>query len=74
MSPLNPGFRAHPGKGMGVAAGNFDVGGKMDLFVPNDKLMNSFFRSRGGGLFRKSGFDANVALREDGSLHLWHGS
>ncbi len=62
------GFRAHPGKGMGVAAGDFDVGGKMDLIVPNDKLMNSFFRSRGGGRFQEAGFDANVALREDGTF------
>jgi enediyne biosynthesis protein E4 len=62
------GFRAHPGKGMGVAAGNFDAGGKMDLIVPNDKLMNSFFRSRGGGHFQEAGFDANIALREDGTF------
>ena len=62
------GFRAHPGKGMGVAAGNFDVGGKMDLIVPNDKLMNWFFRSRGGDRFQEAGFEANVALREDGTF------
>ncbi len=62
------GLRAHPGKGMGVAAGDFDAGGKMDLIVPNDKLMNSFFRSRGGGRFQEAGFDANVALREDGTF------
>ena len=61
------GLRAHPGKGMGVAAGDFDVGGKMDLIVPNDKLMNWFFRSRGGH-FQEAGFDANVALREDGTF------
>ena len=62
------GLRAHPGKGMGVAAGNFEVGGKMDLIVPNDKLMNSFFRNRGGGHFQEAGFEANVALREDGTF------
>jgi hypothetical protein len=62
------GFRGHPGKGMGVAVGNFDTGGKMDLIVPNDKLMNSFFRSCGGGRFQEAGFDANVALREDGTF------
>ena len=63
---VEAGFRAHPGKGMGVAAGNFDIGGEMDLMVPNDKLMNSFFRSKGGGKFEEDAFDANVALREDG--------
>ena len=38
----------------------------MDLIVPNDKLMNSFFRSKGGGKFEEAGFEENVALREDG--------
>ena len=28
--------------------------GRMDLFVPNDKLMNSFFRNKGGGKFEES--------------------
>ena len=38
----------------------------MDLIVPNDKLMNSFFRNKGGGKFEEVGFEENVALREDG--------
>jgi len=62
------GFRAHPGKGMGVAAADFDLSGKMDLFIPNDKLMNWFFRNKGGGRFDEIGFDVNVALREDGTF------
>jgi len=61
------GLRAHPGKAMGIAAGNFDFGGKMDLIVSNDKLMNSLFRSKGAGHFDEVAFDANVALREDGT-------
>ena len=65
---VEAGFRAHPGKGMGVAAADFDLSGKMDLFVPNDKLMNWFFRNKGGGRFEEIGFDANVALREDGTF------
>jgi len=62
------GLRAHPGKGMGIAAGDFDVGGKMDLMVTNDKLMNSFFRSKGNGRFDEMAFDVNVALPEDGNF------
>jgi len=61
------GFRAHPGKGMGVAAADSSLSGKMDLVVPNDKLMNWFFRNKGGGKFEEVGFDVNVALREDGT-------
>ena len=71
---VESGFRAHPGKGMGAAAADFELSGKMDLIVPNDKLMNSFFRSKGGGKFEEVGFEANVALREDGSLYFRHGS
>ena len=60
------GFRQHPGKGMGAAAADSDLNGRMDLIVPNDKLMNSFFRNLGNGKFEEVGFETNVALREDG--------
>ena len=64
---VEAGFRAHPGKGMGVAAADSDLSGKMNLVIPNDKLMNSFFRNKGDGKFEEVGFDVNVALREDGA-------
>jgi enediyne biosynthesis protein E4 len=38
----------------------------MDLFVTNDKLMNSFFHNKANGKFEEVAFDENVALREDG--------
>jgi len=60
------GFRQHPGKGMGVAAADSQLNGHMDLIVPNDKLMNSFYRNLGNGKFEEVGFETNVALREDG--------
>ena len=62
------GLRAHPGKGMGIAAADSELSGKMDFMVPNDKLMNSFFRNKGGGRFDEVAFDVNVALREDGTF------
>lgn len=64
---VEAGFRAHPGKGMGAAAADSQLTGRMDLIVPNDKLMNWFFRNEGGGKFEESGFEENVALREDGT-------
>ena len=61
------GFRDHPGKGMGVAAADSDLSGRMDLIVPNDKLMNQFYKNKGRGKFEEVAFDENVALREDGT-------
>ena len=63
---VEAGFRAHPGKGMSVAAADSTLDGRMDLFVTNDKLMNSFFVNKGGGKFEEAAFDENLALREDG--------
>lgn len=63
---VEAGFRAHPGKGMGIAIADSELTGKMDLMIPNDKLMNSFYKNKGGGRFEEVGFDENVALREDG--------
>ena len=64
---VEAGFPSHPGKGMGVAVADSKLSGKMDLIIPNDKLMNWFFRNQGGGKFEEAGFEANVALREDGN-------
>jgi len=63
---VESGLRAHPGKGMGVAIADANLDGKVDMIVPNDKLVNSYFRSKGGGKFDEVAFEANVALREDG--------
>jgi hypothetical protein len=64
---VEAGFRAHRGKGMGIAVADSELSGRMDLMVTNDKLMNSFFRNRGGGKFEEAALDENVALREDGT-------
>ena len=65
---VESGIRAHPGKGMGIAAGDFGPRGKVDLMIPNDKMMNSFFRSKGNGRFDEAAFDVGVALSEDGNF------
>ena len=61
------GLRSHPGKGMAGVIASTNLDGKMDLFVTNDKLLNYFFRDKSGKL-EEAGFDANVALREDGAF------
>jgi hypothetical protein len=62
------GIRAFPGKGMGVAAVDFDLDGRVDFFVTNDKLYNWFFHNKGASKFEEIAFDANVALRENGEF------
>jgi hypothetical protein len=61
------GFRAHPGKGMGIGVADYDLDGRMDLFIANDKMLNSLFHNRGGNKFDEVAFEAGVALREDGT-------
>ena len=60
------GIRAHPGKGMGVAAADTELHNRMDLIVPNDKEINFFFRNKGNVKFVEDAFSANLSLREDG--------
>jgi hypothetical protein len=62
------GVRAHPGKGMGIGVADYDLDGKMDFFVTNDKMYNSLFHNKGDGKFEEVAFDANVALRENAEL------
>ncbi len=63
---VESGLRAHPGKGMGIGVADAQLNGRLDLFIPNDKLVNSYFRSVGKAKFEEMAFEANVALREDG--------
>ena len=60
------GIAAHAGKGMGVAFGDYDGDGRLDVFVANDTVPNFLFRNEGGGRFRECALDAGVAMTGDG--------
>ena len=62
------GIRAHPGKGMGVAIADYDLDGRMDVVVTNDKVYNSLFHNLGKDKFEEVAFDAGVAATENGEL------
>jgi len=57
----------HIGKGMGVAFGDFNRDGWMDVFVANDSVRSFLFENTGKGTFREVGLEYGVALREDGA-------
>ena len=63
---VESGIAAHLGKGMGVAAGDYDGDGRLDIFVANDTLPNFLFRNRGDGTFEESAAKAGVAFNENG--------
>ncbi len=65
---VESGVRAHPGKGMGIGVADYDLDGRMDVFVANDKMYNWLFRNKGEGRFEEVAFDANVALRDNAEL------
>jgi len=60
------GIAAFPGKGMGVAIGDYDLDGRIDVFVGNDTVPNFLFHNEGSGRFREAGMETWIAYNGDG--------
>ena len=56
------------GKGMGVAFGDFDGDGRLDIFVANDTVPSFLFHNEGNGKFREVALEAGVATDSDGKF------
>jgi enediyne biosynthesis protein E4 len=52
--------------GLTAVWSDFDNDGKLELFVANDGAQNYLYRSDGKGRFKEIGFEAGVALGENG--------
>ncbi|MCP5110687.1 MAG: VCBS repeat-containing protein, partial [bacterium] len=62
------GIREFPGKGMGGCLADFNLDGRDDVFVANDKLFNFLFRNTGSLEFEEIAFESGVALPEHGNF------
>jgi enediyne biosynthesis protein E4 len=61
------GIRSHVGKGMGGGMADYDLDGRVDLFVTNDGSYNFLFHNL-GNKFEEVAFQKGVALTEDGNV------
>ncbi len=61
------GIAGYAGKGMAVAAADFDGDKLVDLFVTNDRAFAFLFRNLGNGRFKESAFEWGVAVPQDGN-------
>lgn len=55
-----------PGKGLGIAIGDYDRDGKIDLVVANDSMLEFLYHNKGNGSFEEVGLDAEIAVDGDG--------
>ncbi len=60
------GIRGAPGKGLGVALGDFDRDGWVDIFVANDSYPQQLLRNAGGERFVESALETGVAFDAEG--------
>ncbi|MCY3762342.1 MAG: VCBS repeat-containing protein, partial [Gemmatimonadetes bacterium] len=60
------GIAAHALPGLGVALGDFDGDGDLDIYVANDSEPNQMYRNDGAWRFAETGTASRVAFTEDG--------
>ncbi len=54
------------GKGLGIAIGDYDRDGRVDIAIANDSMPEFLYRNKGQGKFEETGLLAGMAVDEDG--------
>ena len=58
-----------PGKGLGLAIGDFNRDGKIDVAVANDSMVEFLYQNKGDGTFEETGLTAEMAVDGDGRTY-----
>ena len=58
-----------PGKGLGIAIGDFDRDGRIDVAIANDSMPEFLYRNKGDGHFEEAGMLAEIAVDGDGRTY-----
>jgi enediyne biosynthesis protein E4 len=62
---------AAPGKGLGIALGDYDRDGHIDIFIANDSMPEFLYHNKGDGTFEDVALSSGVAV--DGEGHTYAG-
>ena len=57
------------GEGAGIAIGDYDQDGRIDLFVANDSMPEFLFHQKTDGTFEESGLESEVAVNSEGKTY-----
>ena len=58
-----------PAKALGIAIGDYDRDGRMDLYIANDSMPEFLFRQKTDGTFEEVGLESAVAVNADGQTY-----
>ena len=58
-----------PGKGLGIAPGDYDRDGKIDIVVANDSMLEFLYHNKGEGSFEEVGLPSGIGADADGRTY-----
>ena len=58
-----------PAKALGIAIGDYDQDGRIDLFVANDSMPEFLFHQKKDGTFEEVGLESEVAVNAEGQTY-----